>query len=63
MQLAPKWERVLADVNPFSHIVDASRAAFRDDLGGDLTVGLLCAAGLALLGLVVANHTFQRESA
>ena len=63
MQLAPGWLRTLAAINPFSHVVDASRAAFRGDTGSDLTVGLLCAAGLAVVGLAVANRTFQRESA
>jgi ABC-2 type transport system permease protein len=63
MQLAPGWLRALAAINPFSHIVDGSRAAFRGDLGSDLVVGLLCAGGLAVFGLAVANHTFQRESA
>jgi ABC-2 type transport system permease protein len=64
MELAPTWLRRLSQANPFSHIVDASRVAFRDDLGnGSLVIGLLCAAGLAILGLVVATRTFQRESA
>jgi ABC-2 type transport system permease protein len=64
MQLAPAWERHLAEANPFSHVVDASRAAFRGDLADpSLVVGLVCAAGLAIVGLWVANRTFQRESA
>src|SRR5262249_11739183 len=64
MTLAPKWLLRLSQANPFSHIVDASRAAFRDDLGNSsLLVGLACAAGSAVLGLWVANRTFQRESA
>ena len=64
MSLAPGWLRHLAQANPFSHIVDAARAAFRDDLGNSsLVIGLLCAAGLAVFGLWVANRTFQRESA
>jgi ABC-2 type transport system permease protein len=64
MSLAPGWLKHLADANPFSHIVDAARAAFRDDLGNSsLVVGSACALGLALFGLWVANRTFQRESA
>jgi ABC-2 type transport system permease protein len=64
MELAPRWLRLIADANPFSHIVDGSRAAFRDDLGNSsLIVALACAFGLAVVGLWVANRTFQRESA
>jgi ABC-2 type transport system permease protein len=64
MTLAPRWLLRLSQANPFSHIVDAARAAFRDDLGdSQLVVGIICAAALAVLGLWVANRTFQRESA
>jgi ABC-2 type transport system permease protein len=64
MTLAPRWLLRLSQANPFSHIVDAARAAFRDDLGdSQLVIGILCAAALAVLGLWVANRTFQRESA
>jgi ABC-2 type transport system permease protein len=64
MTLAPRWLDRLSQANPFRHIVDAARAAFRDDLGdASLVIGLLCAAVLAVVGLVVATRTFQRESA
>jgi ABC-2 type transport system permease protein len=64
MEFAPRWLRLLSEANPFSHIVDGARAAFRDDLANQsLVVGLLCAGGLAAVGLAVANRTFQRESA
>ncbi len=64
MTLAPTWLRRLAQANPFSHVVDGARAAFRGDLGdSSLAIGLVAAALLAVLGLWVANHTFQRESA
>jgi ABC-2 type transport system permease protein len=64
MTLAPKWLLRISQGNPFSHIVDASRAAFRDDLGDpSLVIGLVSAALLAVLGLAVANRVFQRESA
>ena len=64
MELAPRWLRLLADINPFSHIVDGSRAAFRGDLGNtSLEVALACALGLAVMGVAIANRTFQRESA
>jgi ABC-2 type transport system permease protein len=64
MTLAPKWLLRVSQANPFSHIVDGARAAFRDDLGNlSLAVGFSCAAALAIVGLWVANRTFQRESA
>jgi ABC-2 type transport system permease protein len=64
MTLAPRWLQRIAVLNPFSHVVDAARASFRNDLGNpSLAVGLICAAVLAVVGLVVATRTFQRESA
>ncbi|HWU86532.1 MAG TPA: ABC transporter permease, partial [Kofleriaceae bacterium] len=64
MSLAPGWLRRLAAVNPFSHVVDGARAAFRGDLGdSSLAIGLVASALLAVLGLAVATRTFQRESA
>jgi ABC-2 type transport system permease protein len=64
MTLAPNWLRRLSQLNPFSHVVDGARAAFRDDFGNSsLLIGLISAALLAIVGLAVANRTFQRESA
>jgi ABC-2 type transport system permease protein len=64
MTLAPRWLQRLASLNPFSHIVDAARAAFVDHLhDSSLIVGLICAGVLAIVGLAVATLTFQRESA
>jgi ABC-2 type transport system permease protein len=64
MKLGPTWLRRLAQLNPFSHIVDGARAAFRNDLGdASLVIGLASAAVLAVVGLAVAVRTFQRESA
>ena len=62
MEFAPAWLRHLASANPFSHVVDGSRAAFRGDYAASsLTIGLLAAALLALLGLLVAKRTFERD--
>jgi ABC-2 type transport system permease protein len=64
MTLAPRWLFRISQANPFSHIVDAARAAFRDDLGNSsIAIGLGSATALAVFGLFVANRTFQRESA
>jgi ABC-2 type transport system permease protein len=64
MTFAPAWLQRIAQLNPFSHVVDGARAAFRNDLGdSSLVVGLVCAAVLAVAGLAIATRTFQRESA
>ena len=64
MTLAPAWLQRLAQVNPFSHVVDGARAAFQNKFDdGSLVIGLVSAAVLAVVGLAVATRTFQRESA
>src|SRR5262249_35415131 len=66
MSLAPRWLQRLADINPFSHVVNAARAAFQPDFGGaadSLIVGFIVAAVLAVVGLAVAVRTFQHASA
>jgi ABC-2 type transport system permease protein len=63
MTLAPRWLQRIAQLNPFSHVVDGARAAFRNDLGdSSLIAGLVAAAVMAVVGLAVATRTFQRES-
>jgi ABC-2 type transport system permease protein len=64
MTLGPRWLLRISYANPFKHIVDAARAAFKDDLGDvSIAIGLACAAALAVIGLAVATRMFQRESA
>jgi ABC-2 type transport system permease protein len=64
MQLGPRWLYDISRANPFSHVVDGSRAAFRGDLGNSsLYYGLASAALLAIVGMWIATRTFQRESA
>jgi ABC-2 type transport system permease protein len=64
MSLAPRWLQRIASANPFNHVVEGARAAFRNDLGNSsLVVGLVSAALLAIAGLAIATRTFQRESA
>jgi len=64
MSLAPAWLRHVADVNPLKHVVDGVRTLFRGDLSSSTSSwGLICAAGLVALGLVVGTRTFRRESA
>lgn len=63
MTLAPRWLYNLSRINPFSHVVDGARAAFRDDLNlPSLEAGLIAAFLLAAFGLWLATRTFQRET-
>ena len=64
MTFGPRWLQQIAKLNPFSHVVDGARAAFRNDFGNSsLVTGLVAAALLAAAGLAIATRTFQRESA
>lgn len=63
MTLAPRWLLRLSQVNPFSHVVDGARAAFRGDYAAtSLVAGLGASLLLAAVGLAVATRTFQKES-
>jgi ABC-2 type transport system permease protein len=45
MTLGPRWLQRLSEANPFTHIVDGSRAAFRGDYSSpSLVIGLVAAA-------------------
>ena len=62
--LAPGWLYAISQVNPFRHIVDADRAAFRGDLTWDgLLTGSLVLAVMAVLAIWWGARTFQRENA
>lgn len=64
MSLAPHWLRIIADVNPFQHTVEAARALFRGDFGVTevyLGTGLTVAVAVALM--VVGARSFARENA
>jgi len=62
MSLAPGWLRVLANINPLKHIVDATRALFRGDIvSGTVGIGVLVGAGLIVLTLAFGTRTFQRD--
>ncbi|HEY0640974.1 MAG TPA: ABC transporter permease [Pseudonocardiaceae bacterium] len=64
MQLAPQWLYNLSRVNPFSHIVDAERAAFLGDfLSRPAAVGTAVTLVLALVMVAFGTRVFQRENA
>lgn len=63
MTLAPGWLRVVSDVNPVKHVVDAVRSVF---LGHVVTAtvgwGLFATFALVLAGMAFGTRTFQRQS-
>ena len=62
--LAPSWLYHLSRINPFTHIMNADRAAFRGDLSVDgLLTGSLVLFVLAVLAVWWGARTFQRENA
>lgn len=64
MQLAPRWLYELSRINPFSHVVDAERAAFLGSFSSrPVLVGGLVTLGLVVLAAAWGTRTFQRENA
>jgi ABC-2 type transport system permease protein len=62
--LAPGWLYAVSRANPFTHIMDADRAAFRGDLTVDgLLTGSLVLFVLTVLAVWWGARTFQRENA
>ncbi|QFU86148.1 ABC transporter permease [Amycolatopsis sp. YIM 10] len=62
--LAPAWLYNLSRINPFSHVVDAERAAFRGDITMDaLFTGCVALLVMAVLSLFWGVRTFQKENA
>jgi ABC-2 type transport system permease protein len=64
MTLAPNWLHQLSRINPFSHVVDAERAAFLGDFDSRaVLVGGLVTIGLVVVTAIWGTRTFQRENA
>ncbi len=62
--LAPSWLYTVSRINPFTHIVNADRAAFRGDYAMDaLFTGVVVLAVMAVLSVWWGARTFQRENA
>jgi ABC-2 type transport system permease protein len=62
--LAPKWLYTVSQINPFRHIVDADRAAFRGDYSMDaLFTGCVVLAVMAVLAVWWGARTFHKENA
>ncbi|MBU3063682.1 ABC transporter permease [Nocardia sp. NEAU-G5] len=64
MSLAPHWLRIIADINPFKHTVEAARAMFRGDFGAsEVYLGTGLTVGVSLALVVVGARSFARENA
>jgi ABC-2 type transport system permease protein len=62
--LAPSWLYNVSRINPFTHVVNADRAAFRGDFTMDaLFTGVVVLAVMAALSVWWGARTFQRENA
>jgi len=63
MSLAPQWLRVISDINPVKHVVDAVRSVFLGHIG-TTTVGwgLVATLGLVVAGMAFGTRTFRRQS-
>ncbi|NIH78531.1 ABC transporter permease [Amycolatopsis viridis] len=62
--LAPNWLFTISRINPFTHVVDAERAAFRGDLTIDaLATGSIILVVMAALAVFWGTRTFQKENA
>ena len=64
MSLAPLWLRRASQVNPLTHVVDATRALFRGDFGNnDVLAGVAVTIALGALLAAWGTRMFQRQSA
>jgi ABC-2 type transport system permease protein len=64
LTLAPRWLRVVASINPLSHVVDAARALFNGHLT-DVSVGrgIIILTVLVILSLWWAANSFRQATA
>ncbi|MGV9678557.1 ABC transporter permease [Nocardia sp. NPDC003482] len=64
MSLGPTWLRVVSDVNPFKHTVEAARALFRGDFtASEVYLGTGLTAAVAVVLIVIGARSFARENA
>lgn len=59
MTLAPRWLRILSDLDPFKYIVDAERAIFRSEYWSRTTeIGVAIAIVIVLISAWLGNLVF-----
>ena len=58
MTLAPAWLQIVANFNPFKHIVEALRAVFRGDFADPIVwIGLVLAVVMVVVGAWLGART------
>lgn len=63
MSLAPSWLQRIADVNPLSHLVDASRELFNGDiLSATVARGTAVGVGMMVLAVWAGVRAFRRAA-
>ena len=63
MTLAPAWLQMVANFNPFKHIVEALRAVFRGDFADPIVaIGLVLAVILVVLGAWVGSRVLTAQT-
>ncbi|MFJ4650605.1 ABC transporter permease [Nocardia sp. NPDC088792] len=64
MTVGPKWLQDIAEINPYSHTVNAARALFRGDFGThDVYVGTVVTVVFSLILMAIGARGFARENA
>ncbi|RYE44096.1 MAG: ABC transporter permease [Hyphomicrobiales bacterium] len=63
MTLAPAWLQMVANFNPFKHIVEALRAVFLGQFGAPIVwIGLLLAVVLVVIGAWVGSRVLAAQT-
>ncbi len=63
MTLAPAWLQVVANFNPFKHIVEALRAVFLGNFGDPIVwIGMVLAVVLVVLGAWVGSRVLAAQT-
>lgn len=63
MTLAPAWLQVVANFNPFKHIVEALRAVFLGQFGAPIVwIGLLLAVVLVVIGAWLGSRVLTAQT-
>lgn len=64
IDFGPRWLQDIAEVNPFSHTVNAARALFRGEFAThDVYVGTIVTAAVTVILAVIGARSFHRENA
>ena len=63
MSLAPTWLQHVADVNPLSHVVDASRELFNGELwSGTVLRGTIVGIAMTVLAVMWGVRSFRKAA-